>query len=337
MVGIGFKLFTEAHSAPELVKLSKQAEDAGFSFVSVSDHFHPWISNHGRSGFAWCTIGGIAEATSRIRVATGVTCPLVRYHPAIVAQAAATAATMMPGRFELGLGTGEDLNEHITGGLWPASEPVRLDMLREAVRIIRTLWSGGMKDYYGTYYTVDNAELFELPEQLPEIRIAAQGAMAAGVAGEIGDALIHFEDKPEEVIQTFRSSGGEGKSCMVEFAVCYGRSEEEAKRTAYEWFPIAANQGELNWVLPTHTHFEQLQQMVTPEDIAEKVICGPDPEQIIKKIRQLADLGFDSVLIHQVGPDQQAFIDLARDVILPEFEAREARPKAPAAPGLPGR
>lgn len=322
MVEIGYKLFTESHSALELVNNARLAEDAGFSFVSISDHYLPWVSNHGHAGFAWCTIGGISQRTSRIKVSTGVTCPLVRYHPAIVAQAAATAASMMPGRFELGLGTGENLNEHITGGIWPTSEPVRLDMLREAVGIIRTLWKGGTQDYYGTYYTVDNAQVFELPEQLPLIRISAEGPAAAGVAGEIGDALVHYEQKPEEVINAFRSSGGEGKSCMVETAVCYGRSEDEAKRTAYEWFPIAANKGELNWVVPTPAHFEQMQQMVTPDEVAKTVVCGPDPERIIQKIGELAELGYDSILLHQVGPDQKRFINLARDTILPEFGIR---------------
>ncbi len=147
MAEIGYKLFTESHGSPKLAKNARLAEDAGFSFLSISDHYLPWISNHGHAGFAWCTIGAVSQATSRIRVSTGVTCPLVRYHPVIVAQAAATAATMMPGRFELGLGTGENLNEHVTGGIWPTSEPVWLDMLREAVSIIRMLWKGGTQDY----------------------------------------------------------------------------------------------------------------------------------------------------------------------------------------------
>ena len=328
MVEIGYKLFTESHSAPELVKNARLAEDAGFSFLSISDHYLPWIPNHGRAGFAWCTIGAVSQATSRARVSTGVTCPLIRYHPAIIAQAAATAANLMPGRFELGLGTGENLNEHVTGGIFPTSEPLRLGMLREAVKIIRTLWKGGMQDYSGMYYTLDNAQIFELPEVLPPIRISAQGPMAAEVAGEIGDALIHFEQKPEEVVETFRASGGEGKSCMIETVVCYAGSEEEAKRTAYEWFPMAANKGELNWVVPTPAHFEQLQQMVTPEDVAKNVLCGPDPQKIIEKVGKLVDMGYDSVLLHQVGPEQERFINLARDVILPEFGIKPPRPES---------
>jgi len=234
----------------------------------------------------------------------------------------------MPGRFELGLGTGESLNEHVVSGVFPTSEPVRLDMLREAVKIIRTLWRGGMQDYSGTYYTLDNARIYELPRELPQIRISAEGPISAEVAGEIGDALIHFEQKPEEVIETFRSSGGEGKSCMIETVVCYGTSEEEAKRTAYEWFPMAANKGELNWIVPTPTHFEQLQQMVTPEDVAKNVLCGPDPQKIIEKVGKFVDMGYDSVLLHQVGPDQEAFINLAHDVILPEFGIKPPRPES---------
>ncbi len=320
MVEIGYKLFTENHGSHDLVNYARMAEDAGFDYVDISDHYLPWISKRGKSPFAWCVIGGLSQATESIRVHTGVTCPIVRYHPALVAQMAATAAVMLPDRFELGVGTGENLNEHVVGDSFPTSVDVRLDMLREAVEIIRSLWNGEMQDYVGNYYTVINAQIFELPDTPPPIDVSAEGSKAAKVAGAIGDGLVHFEQKPEEVIQTFRSSGGEGKPCRLEFGVCYAQDESQAKKTAYEWFPIVANKGEINWLLPTPTDFEQLQQMVTPDDVAKKLVIGPDREKYVEKIRRAVQMGYDQVTLHQAGPDQEGFIRFAEEELLPEFQ-----------------
>ncbi|MDN7025800.1 TIGR03557 family F420-dependent LLM class oxidoreductase [Methanoculleus sp. FWC-SCC1] len=346
MVEIGYKLFTEAHNPLELVQNAKQAEAAGFSFVNITDHYHPWTGRQGHAGFAWTIIGAVAGATEQIPVSTGITCPTIRYHPAIVAQAAATAAVMLPGRFELGVGTGEALNEHITGACFPSSENVRLAMLREAVDIIRTLWSGGMHDYYGAFYMIDNAQVFELPESPPRILMAAQGTTAAQTAGDIADGLIHFEQMPGEVLDAFRSSGGEGKPAMLEFAVCYDRDERRAKEIAYAWFPVAANQGELNWVMPTPTHFEELAKMVTPDDVAQNVLCTSEARPLIDKIGRASDMGYDRVVINQVGPNQQEFITFMRDNVLPEFGlsapsrevpgAEERLPPEPAVQSIPG-
>ncbi len=346
MVEIGYKLFTEAHNALELVQNAKQAEAAGFSFVSITDHYHPWTEKQGHAGFAWSILGAVAASTSRIGISTGITCPTIRYHPAIVAQAAATVAVMSRGRFELGVGTGEALNEHITGACFPSSENLRLAMLREAVDIIRTLWSGGMHDYYGAFYMVDNARVFELPESPPRILMAAEGPAAAETAGEIADGLVHFEQKPQEVIETFRSSGGEGKPAMLEFGVCYDRDVGRAKEIAYEWFPIAANKGELNWVLPTPTHFEELATMVTPDEVAKNVLCASDARPFIDKIAKASDMGYDRVVITQAGPNQQEFITFMRDNVLPEFGlsapgrevpgAEERLPPEPVVQSIPG-
>lgn len=346
MVEIGYKLFTEAHSSLELVQNAKHAETAGFSFLSITDHYHPWTARQGHAGFAWTILGALAEATSSVQVSTGITCPTIRYNPAIIAQAAATAAVLFQGRFELGVGTGEALNEHITGSCFPSSEQIRLVMLREAVDVMRTLWSGGMHDYYGNFYMVDNAQVFELPETPPRVIMAAEGEMAAETAGEIADGLIHYEQKPQEVIDTFRSSGGEGKPAMLEFAVCYDRDEGRAKEIAYEWFPIAANKGELNWVLPTPTHFEELAKMVTPDEVAKTVVCSSDAQAFIEKIGKASDMGYDRVVINQVGPNQQEFITFMRDNVLPEFgvrlpsreepERREDLPQEPAVQSIPG-
>jgi coenzyme F420-dependent glucose-6-phosphate dehydrogenase len=327
VVEIGYKLFTETHGSLDLVRNAKMAEDGGFSYLNISDHYHPWVTKHGHAPFAWTVLGAISQNTSRIQVSTGITCPTMRYHPAIVAQAAATAAVMFDGRFELGVGTGEALSEHITGVCFPSSEQIRLAMLREAVDVIRTLWSGGMHDYYGAFYLLDNAQVFELPETPPKILMAAQGEMAAQTAGEIADGLVHFKQKPKEVIEAFRSSGGEGKPCMVEMAVCYSKDKTEAKQIAYEWFPIAANEGEINWIVPTPTHFDQLQTMVTPDEVAEKVLIGSDPAMFVEKIREMGDLGYDRVTLNQVGPHQKEFIEFMQESVLPEFgpPSREER------------
>jgi rhodanese-related sulfurtransferase/CBS domain-containing protein len=188
-VEIGYKLSCEEHSPSALVHYARQAEDAGFTFAMLSDHYHPWIARQGQSPFVWSVIGGIAYATKRLQVGTGVTCPLIRLHPAIVAQAAATAAALLPGRFVLGVGTGESLNEHIFGDYWPPAS-TRRAMLEEAVAVIRLLWQGGLRSYQGQYYTVENAQLYTLPEQLPPILIAASGTRSAHMAGRIGDGLI---------------------------------------------------------------------------------------------------------------------------------------------------
>ncbi len=346
MVEIGYKLFTEAHNPLELVQNAKQAEAAGFSHLNITDHYHPWTARQGHAGFAWTILGAIAEATSRIRVSTGVTCPTTRYHPVIVAQAAATAAVMLRGRFELGVGTGEALNEHIIGASFPSSENIRLAMLREAADIIRTLWSGGMHDYYGAFYMVDNAQIFELPERPPRILMAAEGTLAAQTAGDIADGLIHFEQSPKEVLDAFRSSGGEGKPAMLEFPVCYDRDVGRAKEIAYEWFPIAANKGELNRVVPTPADFEDLAKMVTPDEVAESVLCSADARAFIDTIENASEMGYDRVVVNQVGPNQQEFITFMRDNVLPEFGlsapgrevpgAEERLPPEPAVRSIPG-
>ena len=319
MAQIGLYLDCEEHGPKDLVKMASQAEDAGFPFLMISDHYHPWISRQGESPFTWSVLGGIARATERIEVTTGVTCPTFRYHPAIIAQAAATIGTMMPGRFKLGLGSGENLNEHIYGDRWPPA-PVRIEMLAEAVDIIRTLWQGGMQDYYGAYFLVENAQIFTLPDELPPILLASEGQLSAELAGRIGDGLINAGTKSETVERTFREAGGRGKTAYILFHVYYSEDEKAARRAAYEEWPIAANKGNLNRVLPTPTHFEQLATMVTEEDVAKHVVIGPDPSRYIEKIQSGIDKGYDHICIHQIGKEQEGFIEFAQEQILPEFQ-----------------
>jgi G6PDH family F420-dependent oxidoreductase len=317
MAEIGYALSSEEHNPNDLVQYARRAEEMGFSFALISDHFHPWVDRQGHSPFVWSVIGGIAQATRRLRLGTGVTCPTIRIHPAIIAQAAATAGAMMPGRFFLGLGTGENLNEHILGDRWP-SHDVRLEMLEEAVEVIRLLWQGGVQSYWGFHYTVENARLYTLPEQLPPIMIAASGPASAEVAGQLGDGLISTAPD-KEVVKEFEAAGGASKPHYGQLTVCWAEDEAQAKRTAYEIWPNAGLKGELSQELPMPAHFEQAAKMINEEAVAQDVICGPDPERHIEGIKKFIDAGYDYVYIHQVGPDQEGFFQFYKKEVLPRF------------------
>jgi G6PDH family F420-dependent oxidoreductase len=316
MLEIGYALSSEEHAPNDLIKYARQAEEAGFTFALISDHFHPWIDRQGQSPFVWSVIGGIAQVTTKLRLGTGVTCPTIRIHPAIIAQAAATSAAMMPGRFFLGVGTGEALNEHICGDRWPPHDE-RIEMLEEAIEVIRLLWQGGEQTFRGMYYTVENARIYTLPDQLPPIMVAASGPKAAEGAGRIGDGLISTSPD-KEVVEKFEGSGGKGKPRIGQFTVCWAEDEAEARRTAYEWWPNAAIKGELSQELPTPSFFEQAAKMVKEEDVAEVIICGPDAQKHIDKIKEFADAGFEQVYVHQVGPDQEGMIRFYEKEVLPK-------------------
>jgi len=314
---LGYSLSSEENEAHKLVEQARQAEAAGFSFALISDHYHPWTDQQGQSPFCWTVLGAIAQATKTLRVGTGVTCPTARYHPSLVAQMAATVGTMMPGRFFLGLGTGENLNEHILGLPW-RSAAIRMDMLREAVEIIRLLWQGGKQSYDGQYYTVDRARIYSLPDDLPPIYLAAGGTRSAKLAGEIGDGLISTSPKPETV-KAFEAAAGHGKPKYGQLTVCWAKSEEAAKRTALKWWPTAAMRGELSQELPLPAHFEQATRHVTEDDMAEAMPCGPDPERHLDHIRKYIAAGFEYVYVHQVGPDQDGFMRFYQKEIMPQL------------------
>jgi coenzyme F420-dependent glucose-6-phosphate dehydrogenase len=317
MAEIGYALSSEEHAAPDLVRFARRAEDTGFTFALISDHYHPWIERQGHSALVWSVLGGIATATERIRVGTGVTCPLVRTPPALVAQAAATVAEMMPERFFLGVGTGENLNEHITGDVWPPVS-VRLEMLEEAVGVMRTLLQGELVTHRGRHFTVDNAKVYCDTERPPPIYIAAAGEQAAELAGRAGDGLI--SPAPEEsAIKVFDDAGGRGKPHIGQVMVCWAASEEDGKRTAHEWWPNAALPGQLGQELPLPAHFEQATSVLDPEDVAEKVICGPDADRHVAAINEYVDAGYDEVYVHQIGPDQDGFFDFYERSVLPRF------------------
>jgi G6PDH family F420-dependent oxidoreductase len=317
MTQLGYALSSEEHTPNDLVRYAQRAEEVGFSFALISDHFHPWVDQQGHSPFVWSVIGAIAHATQRLHLGTGVTCPTIRIHPVIMAQAAATAAAMMPGRFFFGVGTGENLNEHITGERWPAYD-VRSEMLEEALQVIRLLWEGGNKSHRGCYYTVEDARIYTLPDELPPIMVAASGSKSARMAGRIGDGLI--STSPEaKVVEEFEAAGGNGRPRYGQLTVCWAKDEAEARRTAYKIWPNAGLTGELSQLLPNPAHFEQAAKMVSEDDIAEAIICGPDPERHRTGIQEFIDAGFDHVYIHQIGPDQEGFFRFYQKEILPKF------------------
>ena len=323
MTSFGYALSSEEHAPADLVRHARLAEDAGFEFALISDHFHPWIDRQGHSPFVWSVIGGIASTTQKLRLGTGVTCPTIRIHPAIIAQAAATTAAMMPGRFFLGVGTGENLNEHILGDRWPDWD-VRSRMLSEAVEVIRELWKGEVTSYEGEFYTVENARLYTLPDEPVEIMVAASGTRAAKLAGEIGDGLIGTAPEAETVKTFDAGRRGASRPHYAQVTVCWDTDEKRARKTAHEMWPTAGIPGEAGQELPNPAHFEQLAKIVTEDMIAERVVCGPDVDRHVEAIQKYVDAGFDHVYVHQVGPNQEGFIEAYAGDILPKVRDRAA-------------
>jgi len=317
MTEIGYALSSEEHPPDALVRQAKAAEEAGFTYALISDHYHPWVSRQGHSPFVWNVIGGIAQATTTLRLGTGVTCPMIRIHPAVVAQAVATSAAMMPGRFFFGVGTGENLNEHILGDRWPSVDE-RQQLLEEALEIMRALWQGGLVSHDGPAYTVDRARLYTLPDEPPPVYVAAAGPESAELAGRIGDGLI-TTSPDEEVVEAYRGAGGDGPR-YGQVTVCYGEDERAARKLAREIWPNAALKGTLSQELPAPYDFEQAaSSMVSEEDIGETLPCGPDPERHLEAIREYEQAGFDHVYVHQIGPDQEGFLRFYREHVLPRF------------------
>jgi coenzyme F420-dependent glucose-6-phosphate dehydrogenase len=321
-VRFGYAPSSEEHRPSDLVANARRAEETGFDFAMLSDHFHPWTDRQGQSPFAWSVLGGIATVTDRITIGTGVTALSVRIHPAILAQAAATVADMLPGRFWFGVGTGENLNEHVLGDPWP-EHAMRAAMLEESVALIRRLWTGELVDHDGDFYRVSRARLYTLPDQPPPIMIAASGDESAALAGRIGDGLI--TTAPDEAV--LKAYGKNGKGPRIgQVTVCWAEDEKAARRTALEWWPTAAIPGDNSQELPLPSSFEALAKLVTEDALAEQVACGPDPEVHVAKIQPYLDAGMDHVYIHQVGPDQEGFFRFAEAELLPRL--RGGRTKA---------
>jgi G6PDH family F420-dependent oxidoreductase len=316
MATIGIFLSCEEQSAKRLVDIAVKAEDAGFRDFWISDHYHPWVDAQGQSPFVWSVIGAIAAATRQVHVTTAVTCPTVRVHPAIVAQAAATSATLLDGRFVLGVGTGEALNEHILGDPWPGIEQ-RLSMLEESVEIMRALWAGGNVSYDGRHYVVDRARLYSLPDAPPRVYASAFGPKAAESIGRYAEGYINATPS-SDLLQAYRDAGGSGPA-QGGMKVCWGPDEAACVKTVHRLWPNEALGGELAQVLPMPAHYEAAAELVTEELLADAVPCGPDPEKHVAAIRAFVDAGYDEVYVQQIGDDQEGFLAFMRDEVLPRL------------------
>ena len=317
VIRLGYKLSSEEHRPRDLVAHAVRAEEAGFEFAAISDHFHPWTDEQGQSPFVWTVLGAIAHATDRLELLTGVTCPTVRIHPAIVAQAAATTAAMMPGRFSLGVGSGENLNEHILGRAWP-SVGERLEMLEEAVEVIRDLWEGGLTNHRGRHFKVENARIYTLPDEPIPIHMAGSGQKSVELAGRIGDGFVGLAPD-SEMIGQFETAGGSGKPKYCEVNVCWASSKQEAMETVRRFWPIAGVQGQLMQELALPSHFAQASAPIPTETIVETVVCGPDPDEHIEMVRRFEGAGYDHIWIHQVGPDQTGFFEFYESSVMPKL------------------
>jgi G6PDH family F420-dependent oxidoreductase len=312
---IGYFLSCEEYGPAELLAQARRAEQAGFASLWISDHYHPWVDAQGHSPFVWSVIGALAQVT-KLPVATGVTCPTIRIHPAIIAQAAATSQVMLDGRFTLGVGSGEALNEHVVGARWPEAEE-RLEMLEEAIEVIRLLWTGKQVSHRGRHYRVENARIYTLPDVPPPIYVSGFGPKSVDLAARIGDG--YCTTAPGELIDRFREKGGGSKPVQAGTKVCYGPDRAEAVRTVHRIWPNEAISGELPQVLPTPAHFEQASELVTEEMIAESVPCGPDLDEHVAAIQEFADSGVDELYIQQIGDEHEAFFDVYAREVLPRF------------------
>jgi G6PDH family F420-dependent oxidoreductase len=316
MVQYGYTLSSEEHGPADLVALAARAEEHGFDFVSISDHFHPWVGEQGHSPFVWSTLGAIAATTETLPVGVGVTAPIVRLHPAIVAHAAATTSLLFEGRFFLGVGTGEALNEHVLGHRWPPAD-TRLLMLEEAVAVMRALWRGDTVDHHGQFFDVENARLFDPPAGPLPVVVSGFGTQAAQLAGRIGDGYWgHAPDA--DVLDAYSAAGGRGPR-YAQLHVCAADDAEKARATVRSQWPNAGLAGQLAQDLPTWTHFEDATRVLTEDQVTESVPCGPDPEDLLRSVHTFVDAGYDHLYFHQIGPDQDRFFRLWHEELAPEL------------------
>jgi G6PDH family F420-dependent oxidoreductase len=313
---IGYFLSSEEWGPKELVAQAAMAREAGFDGLWISDHYHPWNNEQGHSPFVWSTIAAISQAVPGMHVTTAVTCPTIRIHPAIIAQAAATSAVLLEGRFSLGVGTGEALNEHIFGDCWPQAE-VRLQMLEEAVEVIRKLWQGGVQSHRKRHYCVEHCRVYDLPEQPPKIIVSGFGERAVEVAARIGDGYCTVGPDADSVEKFRAESNGDQKVVQGGMKVCWGDDEAAARKTVHRLWANEGLPGELAQILPTPEHFEQASELVTEELATEDVPCGPDVDAHVQAIEAYRGAGFDELYVNQIGPDQDAFFAAYREHVLP--------------------
>ncbi|MEU5806505.1 TIGR03557 family F420-dependent LLM class oxidoreductase [Streptomyces sp. NPDC047718] len=316
MVRIGYTMMTEQAGPRALVEHLVGAEEAGFDFSVISDHFFPWLDEQGHAPYAWSVLGAAAQATERIPLMTYVTCPTYRYHPAVVAQKAATVQLLSQGRFRLGLGSGENLNEHVVGAGWPAPR-VRIDRLEEATAVIRRLLAGETVDHDGPHFHVDHARLWDLPDPPPPIGIAVSGPRSCAVAGRLADLVIAIEPK-RELLDAFDRHGGAGKPRVGQVPVCHDPDRDAAVARAHEQFRWSQTGWPVNAELRGPAGFARAAEAVRPEDLAKAIPCGTDVEAFTAAVRPYVDAGFDEVALVQIGgAHQQPFLDWARTDLLP--------------------
>jgi G6PDH family F420-dependent oxidoreductase len=314
---IGYFLSCEENGPKDLLDQAVKAQAAGFQDFWISDHYHPWMDVQGHSPFVWSVIGALARATPGMHVTTAVTCPTLRIHPAVIAQAAATSAVLLDGRFTLGVGTGEALNEHIFGDAWPEASD-RRDMLEEAVGLIRALWSGGVHSHRGAHYRVEHARIYDLPENPPEIIVSGFGDASVDLAATIGDGYCTVHPDADSV-ERFRSKAERGKRVQGGLKVCFDNDEQQGRATAYRLWANDGLPGELAQILPTPAHFEQAVELVTDETATASMPCGPDLQAHVDAVRAYEQAGFDELYIQQIGPRQDEFFAAYSAHVLPEF------------------
>lgn len=309
---VGYVLATEEHPARDLVRYGALAEEAGLGFLFVSDHFHPWNFEQGHSSNVWPVLGALSQSTSRVGLVSAVTCPIQRIHPTTLAQAASTLHHLSEGRFVLGLGTGEALNEAVVGEGFPAF-PERLERLTEAVSHLRALLTGREVDLSGEYFTTQRAQLFDAVEDLP-ILCAAGGARSAKLAGELADGVITLGCRPE-LTESLPSS----HVCLAQLSVCWAPELQQAVQTAHRVFPEVAMEGDLFTRLSHPADYREAARGVTVDDVRASIVCGPDPAPYLQELRLCLEAGYDGVALHQIGPCQTEFLDFLKGEILPVF------------------
>ena len=315
---IGYKLATEAFGPTEIVEQARQAEQAGFDFVEMSDHFHPWLDNQGHSGFTWSMLGAMAAGTERVGLVTGVTCPSFRYHPAIIAQAAATVAILSGGRFTLGVGAGERLNEHVVGREFPGVRR-RHEVFREALEIIRLLWQGGYQSYEGRHLRLEDARVFDLPDTPPVLAVATSGPASVRIAAELGDGLFATEPKPE-LVQGFTAAGGSGP-CYAEVPLAWAPDEDTAAQAVLATSRWALTGWKVMSELPNPVNFAAATSTVTLDDVKGQFACGPNVERHLQVARQFVDAGFDHLVLQNTGPDPKGFLRFFQDELAEPLRA----------------
>jgi G6PDH family F420-dependent oxidoreductase len=317
---IGYTLMTEQSPPRNLVRYAGRAEDAGFDFEVMSDHYFPWLEEQGHSGYAWSMLGAITQVTERVELMTYVTCPTMRYHPAVVAQKAATIQILSDGRFTLGLGSGENLNEHVVGRGWPPVN-VRHEMLGEAVQIIDALFAGGYVSWAGDHFRVDSAKLWDLPDQRVPLAIAVSGRQSVETFAPLADHLVAVEPEAE-LVKGWRQAGPRGDRAIGQMPICWGADRDKAAQTAHEQFRWFGGGWKVNAELPGPAGFAGATQFVRPEDVADSIPCGPDIEPIVEAVRSWEDAGFTDLALVQIGDtEQEGFLDWAEKELLPALRA----------------